>query len=78
MSFEGTYFPLRGVAAVEVWRDKMELAGPTFFYGQILGLAGLVVEDLEINSVSAILETRHDEVVHRNAVSVVPGLEGFD
>ena len=78
MIFEGTNCLISGVAAVDVWRDKLDIAGPTFFYGQILGLAGLVVEDLEVNSVSAILETRYDEVVHRDAVSVVPGLEGFD
>ena len=27
---------------------------------------------------AVILETRHDAVVRRDAVSVVPGLEGFD
>ena len=27
---------------------------------------------------AAILEPRHDAVVHRNVVSVVPGMEGFD
>ena len=78
MSFEGTNCPLSGVASVDVWRDKLELAGPIFFYGQLVGLTDLVVEDLEVNSVAAILETRHDTVLRRNAVSVVPGLEGFD
>ena len=75
MSFEGTYFPLSSVAAVEVWRDKMELAGPIVLYSQIVGLVGLVVKDLEVNSVATILKTCHDAVVRRYAVSVVPGLE---
>ena len=78
MSFEGTYFPLSGVAAVEVWRDNMELAGPIVLYSQIVGLVGLVVKDLEVNSVATILKTCHDAVVRRYAVSVVPGLEGFE
>ena len=78
MRFEGTDCPLSGVAAVGVWRDKLELAGPIVFCGQLVGLAGLVVEDLEVNSVAAILEPHHDVVVRHDAVSVVPGLEGFD
>ena len=65
MSFEGTDCPLSGVAAVGVWRDKLELAGPIFFYGNLVGLAGLVVEDLEVNSVDATLEPRHDAFVRR-------------
>ena len=78
MSFEGTYCPLSGVAAVDVWRDNLELADPLVLYGQLVGLAGLVVEYLEVNSVAAILEMRHDAVVCRDAVSVMTGLEGFD
>ena len=46
MRFEGTYFPLSSVAAVDVRRDKMELAGPIDLYGQLVGLAGVVVEYL--------------------------------
>ena len=46
MSFEGTDFPLSGIAEVDVWRDKMELAVPLDLYGQLVGLASLVVEDL--------------------------------
>ena len=46
MSFEGTYCPLSGVAAVDVWRENMELGGPIVFYGQLVGLAGLVVKYL--------------------------------
>ena len=63
---------------MEVWSDKIELAGPIVFYGQLVGLAGLIVEDLEVNSVAAILEPRHDAVVLRDAVLVVPVLEGFE
>ena len=46
MSFEGTNFPLSGVAAVDVWRENLELSVPFAFYGQLVGLAGLVVEYL--------------------------------
>ena len=70
--------PLSGVAAVDFYRDKLELADPLAFYGHIIGLPGLIVDDLEVNSVAVILETRHDVVVRRDAVLVVPILEGFD
>ena len=46
MSFEGTDCPLSGVAAVDVWRENLELSVPFAFYGQLVGLADLVVEDL--------------------------------
>ena len=78
MSFEGTDCQLSGVAAVDAWRDKLELADPLAFYGQLVGLDGLVVEDLEVNSVTDILETRHDAVVRCDVVLVVPGMEVFD
>ena len=78
MSFEGADYPLSGVAEVDVWRDKLELTYPIVLYFQLVGLAGLVVEYLDVNSVAAILETRHYAVVRLNALSIVPGLEGFD
>ena len=46
MSFEGTDFPLSGVAVVDVWRDKLELEVPLDLYSKLVGLASLVVEDL--------------------------------
>ena len=78
MSFEGTDCPLSGVVAVDVWRDKLELAVPLALYSHRVCLDSLVIKDLYFNSVDAILETCHDAVVCRDAVSVVPGLERFD
>ena len=66
------YGPFGNIALVEIQWDKLEIAGPFVFYGNYVGFAVLVFQDLEINGVAAALETRHDVVVHCMAVAVMP------
>ena len=59
------------VGAMDIRRDKLESAVPIFNDGVTIIGAGLVVEDLEINSVAFGLEGRNYYVVGSNAMAVV-------
>ncbi len=65
------------IAAMHVWRDKLEggipLKGDCFF----ISGAGFVTQDLEINGEPTGHQMSHDCVVGCNAVAVSLGLEGL-
>ncbi len=65
------------IAAMHVWRDKLEvgilLEGDCFFIGR----SGFVVQDLEINREPMGRQTRHNGVVGCNAVAVALGFESL-
>ncbi len=65
------------IAAMCVWRDKLEgglpLEGERFFISR----AGFVIQDLEINREPMGQQTSHIRVVCCNAVTVTLGLEGL-
>jgi hypothetical protein len=69
--------PLHSIAAMHVWRDKLEagvpLEGDCFF----IGGAGFVIQDLEINQEPTCHQTSHDCIVGCNAVAFTLGLEGL-
>ncbi len=61
---------LRPIAAMNVWRDKLEggvpLKGDCFFINK----AGFVIQDLEINGEPTACQASHDSVIGGNAVAV--------
>ena len=71
MSFESADGSLSDVALMNVWGQKLERASPRVLDGLLVGLAGLVVQDLQVDGVSARFEASHDAVVCRNAMSVL-------
>ncbi len=68
---------LRFIAAVHVRRDKLKLGVPLEGDGFLISGAGLIVQDLEVNSKAAGRQPYHDGIVGSNAVAVIPGLEGL-
>ncbi len=68
---------LRLIAAMYVWRDKLEggvpLEGDCFF----IGGAGFVIQDLEVNREPTGRQTSHDSVVCCNVVAVTLGLKSL-
>ena len=78
MSFESLDGSLSDVVSMEVWGHKLERASPRVLDGQFLGLAGPVVQDLQVYSVAALVETRNDAVICHNAMAVLVGLEWFN
>ncbi len=70
----GVFHP---IAAMHIWRDKLEggvpLEGDCFFISK----AGFVIQDLEINGEPTGRQMSHDDVVGCNAVAVTLGLEGL-
>ena len=75
MSFESPDGSLVDVALMDFWGHKLERAAPRVLYGQFLGLAGLVVQYLEVHGMAALFETRHYAVVCCNAMVVLAQLE---
>ena len=75
MSFEGADGSFSDVAAVDIWRDKLEGAVPVFNNGAAVFGTGFVIEDLEVNTVSFGLEASHDGVVGSEMVAIVEKLE---
>ena len=71
MSFESGDGSLGDVASMNVWGHKLECASPRVLDGLFVGLAGLVFQDMQVDGVAAIFETRHDAVVCRNAMAVL-------
>ncbi len=65
------------IAAMHVWREKLEggvpLEGDCFFISR----AGFVIQDLEINREPTSRQTSHDCVVGCDAVAVNLGLDGL-
>ena len=74
MSFESADGSLGDVASMNVWGHKLERASPRVLDGFLVGLAGLVVQDLKVYGVAALFETRHDAVVCCNAMAVLSRL----
>ncbi len=70
----GAFYP---IAAMHVWRDKLEggvpLEGDCFFIGR----AGFVIQDLEINREPLGHQTSHNGVVCCDAVAVTLGFESL-
>ncbi len=70
----GAFHP---IAAMHVWRDKLEsdvpVEGDCFFKGD----AGFVIQDLEINRESLGRQMHHNGVICCNAVAVTLGYEGL-
>ena len=55
----------------------MEFTVPLVFDASPIGLDGFIIENLQIDGVSAFIEVRHDAVVGGEAMLVVFGLEWF-
>ena len=62
---------------MEIWGDQLEFEFPLVFYDDYLGLAGFIIQNLQIDSVSEFLAARHDVVVDGEVISVMFGLEWF-
>ena len=60
---------------MDIRRDKLESAVPLVNYGATIFVAGLIVEDFDINHVAFIFEARHDIVVVIHVMPVVTLLE---
>ena len=60
VGLEGLDGALRGVAAVDVRRDELELALPFFLNDALVLGAGLVVENLKVDAMATGLEALHD------------------
>jgi hypothetical protein len=77
MVLEHANCALRPIAAMHVWRDKLEggilIKSDCFF----ISGAGIVIQDLEINKEPMGHQTSHGCVVGCNAVAVGLGLEGL-
>ena len=71
MSFETADGSLDNVASMNVWGNKLERASPRVLDGLCVGLAGLIVQDLQVDGVTALFEASHDAVVCRNAMAVL-------
>ncbi len=70
----GTFRP---IAAMHVWRDKLESGVP--FEGDcfFIGGAGFVIQDLEINGEPMGRQTRHNGVIRCNLVAAALRFEGL-
>ena len=77
MSFEIADGSFGDVALMNVWGHKLERASPRVSDGLLVGLAGLVVQDLQVDGVAALFEAIHDAVVCPNAMAVLARLEWF-
>ncbi len=65
------------IAAMHVWRDRLEGGIPLEGYCFFKGRAGFVSQDLEIDRESPGHQTSHNRVVRRNAVAVALGFESL-
>ncbi len=78
MILERANCALRPIAVTHVWRDKLEGGGP--LEGDclfVIGGAGSVIQDLEINVEPMGCQKSHNGVVCCNAVAVTLGLESL-
>ena len=71
MSFESADGSLGKVALMNVWGHNLERASPRVLDGLLVCLAGLVVQDLQVDGVAARFEASHDAVVCCNAMAVL-------
>ena len=71
MGFKSTDDAFGYILAMEIWWDKLEGAVPLINDGATILGASLIVEDLEVNSVSLIFEAIHDVIVCSNVMPVV-------
>ncbi len=75
MALERADGTLRPIPAVHVWGNKLELGFPLDSDGFLVCSASLIVENLEVNGKARRCQSRHDGVVGRNSMLVIPGLE---
>ena len=75
---EGVDGAFSHIAMVQDWGHTLELLAPLLSDDKLIGDAGLVVKHLEVDRVTAKLETLNDVVVGCDTVAVVVGLKGFD
>ena len=71
MIFESADGSLGNVASMNVWGHKLEHAYPRVLDGLFVGLAGLVVQDLQVDGMAALFEASHDMVVCRDVMAVL-------
>ena len=71
MSFESADGSLGDVVLMNVLGHKLERASPYVLDGFLVGLARLIVQDLQVDGVAALFEASHDAVVCRNAMTVL-------
>ena len=62
---------------MDIQGHELKSGTPVFCDGAAILLARFVVKDLVVNGVDTFLEAGHDEVVRRNVVLVMAGLEGL-
>ena len=67
-----------GIASVHVGWHQLEFGLPFLPYLLLVCLAALIVQNLEVDSVSAAMEAFHDLVGCGKAMAVVLRLEGLD
>jgi hypothetical protein len=72
---ESAYCALSSVPAVHVRRDQLVGCLPCLGDGAFVLCAGFVVQELEVDGVSFIVQSGHDGIVGGEAMAVVFGLE---
>ena len=71
MRFKGVYGTFSDITAMNIWRDKLEIAVPFINNGAAILSARFIVKDLEINAVALGFEARRDAIVGSNVMPVV-------
>ena len=69
--FKSAYGTFRDIAAMDIWRDNLEIVVPLINHNVAILGARFIVNDLEINAVAFGFEARHDDFVSRNVMPVV-------
>ena len=69
--FKGVDGTFSDITAMNIWRDKLEIAVPLINNGAAILSARFIVKDLEINAVALGFEARRDAVVGSNVMPVV-------
>jgi len=73
---EGANRTFSSIAAVDIGWDELVVALPLLFDDAFVVCAGFVVENLEVDSVAAVMEALHDGVVCLDTVCIFFSLEG--
>ena len=71
VSFKSAYGAFGYIAAMAIWREKLEGAFPFVNDGATILGASPILDDLDINNLALGFEARHDGVVGSNAILVV-------